>query len=337
MAFTGIPVPNGISSPTPIGGTPPDQSPATPATPATPNTPAKKASSAFDALFDQAEKSEAEGRDESALSRYPADMRTNIKGLVDYKVPLAPTSMRMPYWQAAMSAAQEYDPTFNASEYQNRQALKKSFESGKHADNITSFNTAIGHLGRMNESGQALHNRKSPLWNTIANTVESGVFGAPELTRYEQDANAVASELTRAFRGTGGAEADVQAWRKAMSMNGSPEQLHANVDEAIQLLKSRIQELQDQYRQGMGKNPPRFLGDNARKLLERMGYNPEEIEGHGPAAGKPPVAAGAPAGAPSPAQGDMIQVQIPGYPPGPIHASQLENFKRQHPNAKVLQ
>lgn len=37
-----------------------------------------------------------------------------------------------------------------------------------------------------------------------------------------------------------------------------------------------------------------------------------------------------------PANSDMVTVQIPGYPPGPIHRSQLGAFQAKHPEAKVL-
>lgn len=327
MAAFPIPPPVGASAPPPAAPPPSPPQPQTPPA-ATPKSPAAVPPS-FDALFDQAQKSEVDGRDESSLARYPENMRSTIRRLADYKLPLPPRVQNDPYWQTALTAAGDYDPSFNVSDYANRQALKKSFETGKHADNITSFNTAIGHLSRMRDSGDALHNRWAPAWNAIANTFDSSVLGSPEVGRYEQDANAVAGELTRAFRGTGGAESDVQAWRKQMSHNGSPSQLHANVDEAIQLLKSRIQELQDQYRQGMGKNPPRFLSDNARKVLQRMGYNADEIEG----VNRTPQQGAPNATAPTDA---MINVQIPGFKPGQIHASQREKFLTDHPGAKVL-
>lgn len=327
MAAFPIPPPVGASAPPPSAPPPsPPQPQAPPA--ATPKSPAAVPPS-FDALFDQAQKSEVDGRDESSLARYPENMRSTIRRLADYKLPLPPRVQNDPYWQTALTAAGDYDPSFNASEYANRQALKRSFETGKHADNIISFNTAIGHLGELKQTADALHNRSLPPWNYAANTVQSDLLGHPEVGNFEEAANAVSQELTRAFRGTGGAEADVQAWRKQLTPNASPDQFQGRITEAVKLLKSRIRELQDQYHQGMGKNPPRFLSDNARKVLQRMGYNADEIEGvnRTPQQGAPNATAPADA---------MINVQIPGFKPGQIHASQREKFLTDHPGAKVL-
>lgn len=235
----------------------------------------------FDDLFSQSETADSAGLNESALAKYPPATQARAKLLQRYDAPVTPYMLtRSPTWNQAVLAAQDYDHSFSPSQYDIRQNVKKSFASGQDSQNMTSLNTAIGHLDSLRDAGEKLDNFggiTTPL-NIVANAYESAT-GDPRVNDFNERANAVATELTRAFRGSGGAEADVTAWRKNLPVNGSPAQQQEAIDGAIDLLSSRISSLKDKYKNGMGKQSDfQFLNDKARGILINMGYDPNKIE-----------------------------------------------------------
>lgn len=165
-------------------------------------------------------------------------------------------SMRSQRAQQLLAATAQYDPTFDAANLPSRIATRKAFTSGKQAQNIISFNTALGHLQRLAQSSEQLGNFEHiPLLNSAVNGVKNFVAdksGYPEVGNFNTDRQAVADELTRAFRGTGGNVSDITDWENKINTAKSPEQLRGVITEAAKLLQSRIESVQQAYNAGMG-------------------------------------------------------------------------------------
>lgn len=186
------------------------------------------------------------------LKALPASRAALVRGYAEGRVPFPGSfSLRSPYWQKMVADITQFDPTFDAVNYNARSTTRKDFTAGKSAQNITSIDTAIGHLGTLAKAADGLENRWSPTWNTVANFLESET-GDPRVVRFNTAKQAVADELTRAFRGTGGNVSDIKDWEKNLNSSNSPEQLHAAVAQAVELLASRINAIGEQYRRGMG-------------------------------------------------------------------------------------
>lgn len=239
---------------------------------------------------------------EEALQGLSAADRALVNGLVNYKIPLpSGMALRSPKWQKILAAATGYDPTFDVTQYNARQRLRVDFNSGKAAVNIRSLNTAIGHLDTLKKKADALGNRDMPIWNTIANKGLSAI-GDKRVVEFNMAANAVESELAATFKGMGATDQEIKAWRENLNAAQSPEQLKGAIDTAIELMRSRLEALQSQYETGMGKPKDfHFLAPKARKILQNMGLNPEEID-PGNTGGKEPAAqkgSGQPAGSAS--------------------------------------
>lgn len=222
--------------------------------------------------------------DEFLKSLAPS-IATQVKALADGRMAF-PTGYQLtkPYWQNMLQAVSQYDPTFDAVNYNSRNATRKDFTSGKSAQNITSFNTAIGHLDSLDKSIDSLNNTNVPAWNAIANSVSTNVGD----TRYQAAAknfaaakNAVVDELTRAFRGSGGNVHDIEGWEKTLDTADSPVALHQAVQQAVELLKSRIDAVGEQYKKGMGTTADhvQLLTPKAREALARL--VPDEAGGQG--------------------------------------------------------
>lgn len=215
------------------------------------------------------------------ISQYPQDVQNLAKQLVKYSIPL-PSGMALANpkspWNAAIQAAAILDPSFDASQYAIRKSLRQDFTSGKSAQAITSLNTVIGHLDTLSKRADELKNKLLPSYNRAANAVLSET-GNPAVKNFEIARNAVADELLKVFRSTGGTESEVQAWKQQIDSSGSPEQLKGAVNQALELLGSRVAALQNQYERGLGKPKDfQFFTAKSREILKRLGANAESME-----------------------------------------------------------
>lgn len=233
--------------------------------------------------------------EDSDFFRYPPGVQILARQLVDYKMPV-PQGMSLArpnsLWNSALQAAAQLDPTFDATQYGARFGVRKDFTSGPTSKNLTALNTVINHLGEFKKVANQLDNSWFTPWNTVANKAQT-IAGKQAVPNFETVRNAVASELTRVFRGTSGAEADVQAWQKAINSSESPEQLQGALDQAMGLIAGRVSALEDQWNRGIGK--PRdfhFLSDKSRQLIQQLGYDPDALERGTTGTAEPRISAG---------------------------------------------
>lgn len=181
-------------------------------------------------------------------------------------------ALRAPYWQQMLTHVSNYDPGFDEVNYTARAGTRRDFTSGVAARNIRALNTAIGHLGHLEEQipGTASH-AFTPL-NAIENTGRR-LTGDAGPTNFDTTVSALAGELTAVYRGSGGAEADIQRYIQQLSPNASHEQKVGAVRNIVGLLKSRLDALNDQYRQGMGTTAQQLqlLDPQAQLIVQHLG------------------------------------------------------------------
>jgi hypothetical protein len=200
-----------------------------------------------------------------------------VKALIDGRIaPPTQKAAATPYWQAQLSAATEQDPTFDGINFQSRAKTRAAFTSGKSADNITALNTVVGHLDRLDGSIDALGNTggfPGSQWNNQAAHAIARNSGTDQrLATFDAYKTAVANELTRVFRGTGGAEADIQGYLRQLDDAASPQTLHTTVRSIAGLINSRLEAVSESYNQGMGttKDPMEFLHPREAAAFARM-------------------------------------------------------------------
>src|SRR6185312_17535463 len=121
------------------------------------------------------------------------------------------------------------------------------------------------------KAADALKNTNYPIANRVANAYESAT-GDPRIVKFNTAKQAVADELTRAFRGTGGNVSDIKGWEESLNAANSPAQLHDAIKQAVELLRSRIESVGQQYRKGMGTTADvmDLLTPSARKTLASL-------------------------------------------------------------------
>lgn len=225
----------------------------------------------------------ANGRNDDYLNALPMAISTQVKALADGKMQF-PSGMAIqkPYWQQMLQAVGQYDPSFDAVNYNARSATRKDFTSGKSAQNITSLNTAIGHLDALDKAFAGLKNSDYPIYNSIANAVGRNI-GNTDIQTAVKDVNskaiAVSGELAKVFRSTGMSQKEIEDWKDQISPNNSPAENKKVIESAIDLMNSRLDAVGEQYNKGMGTTADslQLLSPKAQKIIQRLqSTQPEE-------------------------------------------------------------
>lgn len=221
------------------------------------------------------------------LTTLPNNVALQVKALAEGRMAFpSGYALKSPYWQTMLQAVSQYDPSFDAVNYNARSKTRNDFTSGKSAQNITALNTAIGHLDSLDKSISTLDNGNIPMINRVSNFVATET-GDPRIKDFNTTKKAVVDELTRVFRGTGGSEQDIKTWSENLDDASSPAQLHGVVNKMVDLLKSRIDAVGDTYNRGMGTtaDPLNLLSPKAAAAIKRLsgdsaasGSHPQDIQ-----------------------------------------------------------
>src|SRR5262245_19033020 len=221
-------------------------------------------------------------RNEAALQGLSPQEIANIKNLVDYKVDPnklfigRDAKLRGP----AIAKAQQYDPAYNPTLYAQHVRANNAFaNNGVEARNIQSHDTAIQHMGRAMTNVERLNNYDAEWINRARDWVQKkGVMRDPQLQQaigaLDFDYHAVASELMRAFRGTGSAS-EREAHRIAEKLNvyAPLDVQRETIREATELLYGRIESSAKTYNgavdQAFQRPPEAWLSGKSRETLDR--------------------------------------------------------------------
>jgi hypothetical protein len=206
------------------------------------------------------------------LSTLPKNIADQVKALSEGRMAFpSGFALKSPYWQQMLTAVSQYDPSFDAVNFNARAKTRNDFTSGKGAQNIKSLNTAIGHLGTLAGQIEGTASHSLTTVNHLQNRAAQ-MTGSAGPTQFKQTAGALASELTQVFRGSGGAEADVKRYLEELDVDASKEQKTAAVKNIVDLLHSRLEAIGDQYNQGMGttKDPLTLLNPKAQAVLAKI-------------------------------------------------------------------
>lgn len=212
---------------------------------------------------------------------------TMVKGLVNYQTNPASFSTSARQSQGgltrsqAVTLAQQFDPTYDETQFAARQAMRKSVTSGTYSQSINSANLVIQHLDALAKAAKALHNTGFPITNQLVLNPISRALGQNQESNFNTARDAVASELAKVFKGTGStSEDEINMWRNNLSASSSPSQIQGAINMLVSnLLKSRLDTINSQYTNTMGKTADfTILTPHSRDVLQGMGVDPNTIE-----------------------------------------------------------
>jgi hypothetical protein len=178
-------------------------------------------------------------------------------------------ALKSPYWQNVMGAVFQKDPQFN----EQRAQLRKSFTQDKE---IGAINTALGHVGILNDAIDSLKNGDVRVLNSIANRLGLETGSTPMAT-FKTIVHRVGPELTKAYVGSGGGQDERGTTEADFDPNLAPQTLKANTAITAELLRSKISSKAYQWNQNKSEGMPsfedRFIMPEARQTLDRL--NPQ--------------------------------------------------------------
>lgn len=221
------------------------------------------------------------------LAQFPPQVASLIKGIADYTINPSslPTSKKQAmggYTQSEISAlASQYNPNYDAKSYATRAAMQKSITSGQYSQTITSANTLVQHLAKLQSDYAKLGNTGfgGQILNPI-HTASMEAVGSGNVNAVSTDINAVASEAAKIYKGTGAAsDQEISAWQKGLSPNATPGQMQAAIQGMAELMGGKLSTLSDNYSSVMGQ-PGNFqiLTDQSAKSLHQLGVDPSTVD-----------------------------------------------------------
>jgi len=210
------------------------------------------------------------------LSTVPVGQRAIVQGIAEGTIPPGSQyKLGDPNTQALLSAAHQYDPSFDGAAWSGRVAGQKDWASGgKSADIAKSLNQSIGHLSDLPEKFDALHNGFSPMMNEVGNYINQQVRGKTGVTGFQLNAHAVADEMGKLFKGAGLSDREIKQWEAGLGPNMSPDQQRESMRTLSGLVRHSMSALEEKRRQAIGpmaatKKGP-LLDNDAQAALAKL-------------------------------------------------------------------
>ena len=165
-------------------------------------------------------------------------------------------------------------PDMDLSNVGARFKTRQDFTSGKAGQNIKSLNTAVNHLDELNRLIPTLGNTSIQPWNAIKNEYGQ-LTGNPSVARFNMVKSALTGELATLFKNSSGTDQEIGNLARTIGSSQSPKQLHAVVGQAVQLMKGRMNALQDQWKTAFGEGSDfSVISPRSKKILDQLA--PEE-------------------------------------------------------------
>lgn len=196
--------------------------------------------------------------------------RASVEAIINGDQPL-PSRTANPTGQRIAGLVQLADPTYTNA----RVKVKQDVSTGQTSANIKRLGTAVGHIATLVDEMGKLGNMGGvgTLLNAPKNAIK-GKTGDATVNNVNQSADAVASELEAAFRGSGSSITGIHEWRKNISPNLSPEQQKGIKENALELLDSRLDAIANQWNQVMPasqqRGPMDFLSPKQREVYANL-------------------------------------------------------------------
>jgi hypothetical protein len=160
------------------------------------------------------------------------------------------------------------NPDYNAQNWQAQGTLLKTFTSGKVASELRATNTALSHVGLLNDAIDALNNGDVRVLNQIGNRLGLETGKTPAAV-FQTIVGKVGPELAQAYgEATGGERKGEQA---NFDPSLPPQTLRANAAITAKLLAGKIGSTKFQWESTMGKRTLPMISPEAQGVLDKLG------------------------------------------------------------------
>lgn len=188
------------------------------------------------------------------LKTLPANIQSEVKAYAEGRRPFpSGMALKSPYFQSLIQLVGQYDPTFDAANYNARNKARTDLTSpnGQGAKTINALNTVLQHAGKLSDLIEKLDNYESPIGNAIVNPLRKAT-GNTAVTNYNAVAPQVMKEIERAWRGTGGSAGEIKDLIASLSVNLGKQQQREGLQQLMELVKGKLDATQTQRDNIMG-------------------------------------------------------------------------------------
>lgn len=217
---------------------------------------------------------------EAFLNTLPASQRGEIKAYAEGKRPF-PTGMSYAKLQPLIAMVGQYDPTFDAANYNARNKARTDLTSpsGTGGKTISALNTAIQHAGKLSELIEALDNIDSDPTHILgvenANAIKNwwnSREGSTKVTNFTAVAPQLMKEIERVWRGAGGSVSEIQDLIKSIDKNMGKQQQREALYNFVELAKGKLDTTETQRDNvlGVGGKDIPILFDQNKPIIEKI-------------------------------------------------------------------
>jgi hypothetical protein len=208
-----------------------------------------------------------------SINDVPPAIRGRVQAIVDYRQALPPAGRNNPVNSAISEWVQKIDPTHDETMFPARNKMMTAMTSGPEATQINAINTALGHVGVLNDAIDALHNSDGGVkaLREIANKIGVQAGDTP-VTTLNTIIHRVGPELTAAYVQGGGGEGERGTTAADFDPSLGNKQLKDNAAVTAQLLRSKIGSIENQYKNTMQRDDfqKRFITPEAQRTLNKL-------------------------------------------------------------------
>jgi hypothetical protein len=194
-------------------------------------------------------------------------------------------ALKAPYFQQMLQAVGQYDPSFDAINYNARNKLYSDLTStnGKGGKAIGALNTAAQHLGRLSDAVEAEGNTNYPMLNAVENPTRTA-FGSTKVTDFNAVQPQAMKEIESLWRSQGGSQKDIDELKASLGPNMGLQQQRSALAVFADLMGGKLDSLQGQRDSGLGpvasQRVPILYNKSRPAMLnvyQRAGKTPPDI------------------------------------------------------------
>jgi hypothetical protein len=201
------------------------------------------------------------------LKSLPPGVANQVRAIANYRQ-APPGNRTSKAGLALMNAVNQFNPSYDASQYGMKTKARNDFATGKNGNTVRSLNVAVQHLDQLGQLSQALGNNDLKGANYLAQ-MWAAQTGTAAPTNFDAAKQLVADEIVKAVVGAGGGVSDREEAAKNISRANSPQQLAGVIKTYKGLLSGQLVGLKKQYEKTTSLDDfDEFLDPITRRELE---------------------------------------------------------------------
>jgi hypothetical protein len=218
------------------------------------------------------------------LNSIPKDRANQAIAVLAGKAPYPSTARNNKFNQQILLDVRSAEPDFDATAWGRRTKMIADFTSGPTSKLIRSLNQAPLHALTLADAYDQLNNYDgSHTVNDALTNTEAAMGVKPQLAargKFNAAQPAVADELATLYKGGPGTIPGIEDQKRAFAMGAGPTESNSALSAASELMRDRMETIQEQWKNGMGSVADMFpvISPQAKSALDKLygRYHPDQ-------------------------------------------------------------